>query len=111
MYIEAKRIVELIIEKGQDLPFKSRMINSLLGIFERSASFDNAGERIDLLRKVKEFDNIQIKRLFNAVIDNGQIYHSSSASAGIKELYNKYKDKIDKDTLEGLKIVKPTLFK
>ena len=104
--VEANKIIDLIIEKGQSSKFKHRMINRFLNLLGESNSWDTAGYRIAILTKFNDFDKDQVNNLFSLIVENDQIYNSFKASTDIYQLFKKYKEKINQDILDKLKVVK-----
>ncbi len=109
-YRGGEEVAETIVERGQEFPFKYRLVNGLIEKLAVSGSFDTAGTRADLLAKVADMDNEQVNKLFQAVSQNDQIYRSRSASSSLKILYKRYKEKINAENIVDLKETMPEFF-
>src|SRR3989344_412074 len=109
-YEGGDEIVETIVERGQEFPFKYRLVNGLVEKLAISGSFDNAGKRAQLLTKISDMDADQINKLFTAVSQNDQIYRSRSASAPLITLFKRYKNRISESNVEALRSTMPEFF-
>ena len=112
MYIarDAKQIVDTILERAQTLPFKYRLVNSIIAKFSASDGWGQAGDLAILLEKLIEPDVEQINKIFESAAANYEIYKSFRARSSIERLYEKYEDKISEPVKEKLREEFPSLF-
>lgn len=76
---------------------KENIVNLVINAFLKSNSFDNSNGIIDILLKIKLFNNKQIQLIINAIKSNSQIYNKYYQAHALKRLLNLLKTNYDID--------------
>lgn len=98
--ILAEDIVEAIVQSKPK--FTSPLLDSLIKSFTSSYRYDDAGSRSVLLLSFDIITDEQANEIFRGVVQNDQIYCSSSARGNVKKLFDKYKHLLDTKLLEEM---------
>ncbi len=98
--IFAENIIESIIQSKPK--FTSPLLDSLIKLFTSSYSYDDAGSKSALFLNFDMITEEQANEIFRGVVQNDQIYCSSSARGNVKKLFDKYKHLLDKKLLEEM---------
>ncbi len=93
-------IVEAMIKTHPK--FGDQIFDSLLKAFKESHNYDNAGSLSKLLTLYETLDKNAVMQIFNAAIENNQIYSSRTARPHLETLFQKYNKFLDTSLTDKL---------
>lgn len=102
IYAAYRQVVETIFNNEK---YAVRMTNLLINSYEKSSSFDAAGNKLSLLLKIKKMNQEQIDKIINAAIENSQIRYSFKGRTYLERLLNKHKKFVNRELFEKLNSV------
>ncbi len=68
---------------------------SIVKAFEKCDSFDDAGIGIGLILEREDLTDDHVNRIANAWLKNDQVSESSSAREGMREFFDRYRNRIN----------------